>query len=145
MAQIQELQEKNLKVKTAKKTAAPKSNSAKASLDKKAEPKVDKKEAPKAAFDYAVIETGGKQYIVKPGDISSVEKIDAEGKIEFDKVLLMKKGSDVKIGTPYLEEKIEAEIVEQFKSKKVIVFKFKNKSRQKKKQGHRQNLTKVKF
>lgn len=135
MAQIQEKQETITKSKTAKVTSAPKKPVTKIA------PKAE--EAKKLDFDYAVVETGGKQYVVKPGEMISTEKIDSEGKISFDKVLLIKKGSDVKIGTPYLTEKLEAEVVEQFKSKKVIVFKFKNKSRQKKKQGHRQNLTKV--
>lgn len=96
---------------------------------------------------YAVIETGGKQYRVQEGDVLFVEKLDAvEGDtINFDKVLLMSKDGDLVAGKPYVENaKVEASVLEQGKTKKIIVFKYKAKKNYRKKQGHRQPFTKVK-
>lgn len=98
---------------------------------------------------FAVIETGGKQYLIKTGDTLKIEKVDAQpGKdVVFDKVLLLAKedGSDVKIGTPYLDGvSIAATVEEQGRGKKVRVVKFKNKVRYKRTRGHRQHFTKVK-
>jgi large subunit ribosomal protein L21 len=98
---------------------------------------------------FAVIQTGGKQYLIKTGDTLKVEKLDAEtGKeVVFDKVLLLAKedGTDVKIGTPYLDGvSIAATVEEQGRSKKVRVVKFKRKVRYKRVRGHRQAYTKVK-
>ena len=98
---------------------------------------------------FAVIETGGKQYLIKTGDTLKVEKLDVEeGKdLIFDKVLLLAKedGRDVQIGTPYLEGvSIAATAEEQGRSKKIRVVKFKRKIRYKKVHGHRQHFTKVK-
>jgi large subunit ribosomal protein L21 len=93
---------------------------------------------------YAIIETGGKQYRVKPGDAFQVEKLKAEPgeKIEFDKVLLVRDGDQVKIGTPYLETaRVFGTVVESGKGPKVITFKFKAKKDYRKKQGHRQPYT----
>jgi len=142
MAQVVE---KATKAKLVKKTEGGKKPAVKKSTAVK--PVVKKKVVEKTpAFDLAVVESGGKQYVVRPDEIFDIEKIDGEKKITFDKVLLVKKGSDVKIGTPYLDgEKIEAEITEHHKGKKIIVFKYKNKTRYKRKQGHRQQLTRVKI
>ena len=96
---------------------------------------------------YAVIETGGKQYRVQEGDVLFVEKLDAnEGDtISFDKVLLMSKDGDIVAGKPYVENvKVEANVLQQGKAKKIIVFKYKAKKNYKKKQGHRQPFTKIK-
>lgn len=98
----------------------------------------------------AVIETGGKQYLVKTGDTLKVEKLLAEaGKdVVFDKVLLLAgdDGSDVKIGTPYLAGvSIGAAVEEQGRAKKIRVVKFKRKVRYKRTHGHRQAFTKVKI
>ena len=98
---------------------------------------------------FAVIETGGKQYLIKTGETLKVEKLDAEpGKdVVFDNVLLLAKddGSDVKIGTPYLDGvSIAATVEEQGKAKKIRVVKFKRKVRYKRVIGHRQHFTKVK-
>jgi large subunit ribosomal protein L21 len=96
----------------------------------------------------AVIKTGGKQYLVKEGQILKIEKIEpARGKtIKFDQVLLRVDGEEVAIGQPYLKDaKIEAEILEQGKTKKVMVIKYKAKTRYKRKKGHRQFFTKVKI
>ncbi len=97
---------------------------------------------------FAVIETGGKQYLIKTGDTMKIEKLDAEvGKeVVFDKVLLLadEDGKDVKIGTPYLEGvSIAADVEEQGRSKKIRVVKYKRKIRYKKVYGHRQHFTKV--
>lgn len=98
---------------------------------------------------FAVIETGGKQYLIKTGDTLKIEKLEAEaGKdVVFDKVLLLAKedGSDVKIGTPYLDGvSIAATVEEQGRSRKIRVVKFKRKVRYKRVHGHRQHFTKVK-
>jgi large subunit ribosomal protein L21 len=95
---------------------------------------------------YAIIETGGKQYRVEPGDAFHVEKLKAEPgeKIEFDKVLFVHDGDTVKIGTPYLETaRVFGTVVESGKGPKVITFKFKSKKDYRKKQGHRQPYTLV--
>lgn len=95
---------------------------------------------------YAILETGGKQYRVAEGDIIVVEKLPGEAGdvVEFDKVLLMNDGSDVKVGAPYLDgTKVFGEIVETGKGKKVIVFKYKSKKDYRRKQGHRQPFTSV--
>lgn len=96
----------------------------------------------------AVIKTGGKQYVVKENDILDIEKIEGEtgAKHAFDSVLLVAEGEKVAIGEPVLESaKVEAEIVEQFKGKKVEIVKFKRKTGYRRKTGHRQQLTKVKI
>ncbi len=97
---------------------------------------------------YAIIETGGKQYTVKEGDVLKVEKLDAEVGTEynFDKVLLVKKDDELITGSPYLENaKIVAEIVETKKDKKIIVFKYKRRKNYRRKKGHRQWYSKVKI
>ena len=98
---------------------------------------------------FAVIETGGKQYLVKTGETLKVEKLEVEaGKgVVFDKVLLTADdGANVKIGTPYLAGvSISADMVEQGRADKIRVVKFKNKIRYKRVIGHRQNFTKVKI
>ena len=96
----------------------------------------------------AVIKTGGKQYVVKEEDVLDIEKIDGEkgAKHSFDSILLIADGDKVDIGMPTLEKaKVEAEIVDQFKGKKVEIVKFKRKTGYRRKTGHRQQLTKVKI
>ena len=96
----------------------------------------------------AVIETGGKQYLIAPGQKIKIEKIKGAktgDEIVFDKVLLFvdEKG-EIKIGQPYITDlKISAQCEEQGKSKKVIVFRYHSKTRYKKKKGHRQPFMKV--
>ena len=95
---------------------------------------------------YAIIETGGKQYKVQNGDQIRVEKLDAEigSTVVFDKVLAAGEGSDIKVGTPYLDGlTVEADVVESGKGDKVIIFKYKAKKDYRKKQGHRQPYTLV--
>jgi large subunit ribosomal protein L21 len=97
-------------------------------------------------MNFAIIETGGKQYKIKQGDKLKVEKLEVpEDKgVVFDKVLLVSEANGVKIGTPYIEgAKIEAEAVRQGRDKKKIVFKYHSKNRFKKKKGHRQHFTEV--
>ncbi|MBT3261340.1 50S ribosomal protein L21 [bacterium] len=96
----------------------------------------------------AVIETGGKQYKIEEGLILDIEKIEAANKKEvaFDKVLLIKNKDTVLIGQPYIDKAVVmAEILEDYKDKKVIVFKFKKKTGYKKTKGHRQHLTRIKI
>ncbi len=98
---------------------------------------------------FAVIETGGKQFLVQTGQTLSIDKLEAEeGKeVVFDKVLLLAndEGTDVQIGTPYLEGvSIAANVEEQGRSRKIRVVKFKRKIRYKRVRGHRQHFTKVK-
>jgi len=99
-------------------------------------------------MDFAIIETGGKQYRVVPGEDLEVEKLETEKgkKVSFDKILLIKDGEKIEIGTPYLKGKvIEAEVIEQKKGKKIRVARFKAKSRYRKVLGHRQRITQVKI
>ena len=94
---------------------------------------------------YAIIETGGKQYTVEAGDKLRVEKLDAkEGDVvTFDKVVFVS-GDEPKVGTPYVEgAKVEAKVLAQAKAKKVIVYKYKSKKNERKKNGHRQPYTLV--
>lgn len=96
---------------------------------------------------YAVIKTGGKQYKVSAGDLLKVEKLDgAVGEtIELNEVLMVG-GEEVKIGTPLLPDaKVSAQIVEQGKDKKILVFKSKRRKNTRKKYGHRQPLTRLKI
>lgn len=102
----------------------------------------------------AIIKTGGKQYFVQKGDEIKIEKIEGEkgDEIEFDRVLLLaekknkNKEPQVKIGQPLVKgAQVKAEILEQGRHPKQIVFKYKPKKRYKKKRGHRQPYTKVKI
>ena len=95
---------------------------------------------------YAVVETGGKQYKVTPGQAIDVERLDvAEGNTtELDKVLLIADGDKVTVGTPTIEgAKVVATSQGNGKSKKIIVFKYKPKVRYSKKTGHRQPYTRL--
>ena len=95
---------------------------------------------------YAVIKTGGKQYRVQQGDVIFVEKIDAQAdeQVTFEEVLLVNDGEATKIGTPVVEgAKVEAKVLAQVKAKKIVVYKYKAKKGERKKQGHRQPYTKV--
>ena len=100
--------------------------------------------------EFAVIETGGKQYKVAVGDVLKVEKVIGEfkvgDKISFDKVLLVDNGVDTTIGTPYITSaKVEALFQKNGKGKTVKVVKYKQKSRYLKRNGHRQPFTEVKI
>ncbi|MES2315339.1 MAG: 50S ribosomal protein L21 [Patescibacteria group bacterium] len=102
------------------------------------------------SMEFAVIQTGGKQYKVSQGSLVSIEKIIGEykagDKIAFDKVLLVDDGKDTTIGTPYIKgASVAAEIVEIGRSRKVMVIKYKQKSRYLRRNGHRQPFFKVKI
>jgi large subunit ribosomal protein L21 len=95
---------------------------------------------------YAVIMTGGKQYRIKEGDLLSVEKLGAAkgDKVHFDQVLLIEDNETVTVGTPIVEGAlVRAEVVEEFKDDKVVVFKKKRRKQYRRTRGHRQELTKV--
>ncbi len=95
---------------------------------------------------YAVIRTGGKQYTVREGETLDVELLPtpAGESIELNEVLMLGEGGDVTIGTPIVVgAKVVAEVVEHGKGDKIIVFKFKAKTRYRKKIGHRQKFTRL--
>ena len=97
---------------------------------------------------YAIIKTGGKQYMVKVGDVLTVEKLDAESgeKVMFEEVLAVGDNGELQVGNPVVAgAKVEGTVVGNGKAKKVIVFKYKPKKDYRKKQGHRQPFTKVKI
>ena len=106
----------------------------------------------------AVIKTGGKQYLVSPGQKIKIEKIDPEGKLSasygarkkegkeviFDQVLLLEKAKKIEIGSPLIKgAKVIGKIVRHGKAKKVIIFKYRAKKRYKVKKGFRQPFTEV--
>ena len=92
----------------------------------------------------AVIEIGNKQHVVEEGNILAVDLVAKDSKPEF-KVLAIIDGDNVKLGQPYLESKLDLEVVEQLiKGKKLEIVKFKPKKRYLKKTGHRQKYTLVK-
>ena len=100
--------------------------------------------------EFAVIATGGKQYKVSVGNVIAIEKLPGEfkigDKIVFDKVLLVDNGQDTTIGTPYIKgAKVEAEITEIGRARKILVVKYKQKSRYLRRNGHRQPFFKVKI
>jgi large subunit ribosomal protein L21 len=95
----------------------------------------------------AVVEIGKKQYLVNKGDTLKVQRLkEKEGKIVFDKVLVLADEKKVKIGTPYIEKaKVEAEVLGEHKAEKVIVYKYNRRKKYRKKQGHRQIYTTLKI
>lgn len=94
---------------------------------------------------FAVIKTGGKQYKVAEGDKLRIEKMDhKDGQVEFDQVLLFAKGDEVSVGTPTVPgAKVTAKVLQDGKADKKLVFRFKSKTRYKKKKGHRQPFTEI--
>ena len=97
----------------------------------------------------AVIETGGKQYVVAKDSVVYVEKlpdVKVGGKVTFDKVLLTDDGKAAEVGAPYVKgAKVSAELIEEGRDEKVTVIKYRQKSRYFKKRGHRQPYSKVKI
>ena len=94
----------------------------------------------------AIIKTGGKQYLVSPGQKIKIEKINKKegSEITFKEVLLLEKGKKLEIGTPLVKgAKVVGKIIRQGKGKKIIVLKYKAKTRHKKRKGHRQLFTEV--
>lgn len=101
-------------------------------------------------MEFAVIETGGKQYTVGKGDVITIEKLSGEhkegDKVVFDKVLLVDDGNNTSIGTPYIAKaSVKGTITQIGRAAKVIVIHYKQKSRYFKKNGHRQHFFKVKI
>ena len=96
----------------------------------------------------AIFETGGKQYKVKEGDIIFIERLpsEADETVEFSNVLAIFDEKDSSIGSPYVAgATVEATVVKNGKSKKIIVFKMKRRKGYRRKQGHRQPYTKIKI
>ena len=94
---------------------------------------------------YAIIAAGGRQYRVSQGDIIYIDKVnqEADSAISFDVLMLGGEG-DIQVGNPVLEgAKVEGKVLGQVKSAKVVVYKYKAKKNERKKQGHRQPYTKV--
>lgn len=100
--------------------------------------------------EFAIIETGGKQYMASVGDKLKIEKISGDFKVgselRFDRVLMVDNGSDTTIGEPYIKgAQVNAEILKIGKAKKVTIIKYKAKSNYFKKRGHRQPFFEVKI
>ncbi len=95
---------------------------------------------------YAIIENGSKQYKVSEGDVLNVEKLNAEvgSEVSFN-VLMVSDENGVKIGADVANAKVTAKVEAQDKFRKIIVFKYKAKKNERKKQGHRQPFTAVKI
>lgn len=94
----------------------------------------------------AIIQTGGKQYLVKKGDKIQVEKLSGEAgsTVNFDQVLLTSNGTDVNLGKPFVSgAKVEGKVLKQGRGEKVRVFKYKAKSKYRRTIGHRQSFTEV--
>lgn len=98
------------------------------------------------ATAYAIIETGGKQYRVTVGDTLSVEKlpVEAGSDITFDRVLMVGGDGSPRVGTPLVAgATVQAQVAEQYRGPKIVVFKYKPKKRYRRRTGHRQSLTRV--
>jgi large subunit ribosomal protein L21 len=97
---------------------------------------------------YAVIKSGGKQYRVQEGQTLKLEKLEVPTgeSVEFDEVLLVADGDDVKIGAPLVDgAKVAAEIVSHGRGEKIRIIKFRRRKHSMKRQGHRQWFTEVKI
>ncbi|MEZ5479373.1 MAG: 50S ribosomal protein L21 [Thiolinea sp.] len=95
---------------------------------------------------YAVIATGGKQYRVAEGDVIQVEKLDAEegASVDFDHVLMVGEGDEVRVGAPYVEGcKVTATVKSQMRGEKIEIMKFRRRKHHQKRTGHRQYLTQL--
>ncbi len=95
---------------------------------------------------YAIVVTGGKQYKVEPGQIINVEKLDANvgDKVELGAIMVSKDG-EIVCGDAVKNVVVKGEVVAQDKAKKIIVFKYKSKKNERKRQGHRQPFTAIKI
>ena len=97
---------------------------------------------------YAVIQTGGKQYRVQPGDVIDVEKLEEEvgARVALSDVLLVGEDDAVSVGTPTVDgAQVTAEVADQFRGPKIIVYKYKAKTRYRRKNGHRQSYTRLRI
>ena len=97
---------------------------------------------------YAVIETGGKQYMVRAGDVLDVEKLagEAGATIALNSVLALSNGTELKVGQPAVAgASVKATVVDQHRGEKVVAFRKKRRKGYKRKVGHRQDLTRIKI
>lgn len=97
---------------------------------------------------HAVIATGGKQYLVKEGDVIKVEKLVAQegDKVKLDQVLMVEKDGEYQFGQPLIENgSVEGRILKHGRAKKIVVLKYKPKKKYQKKTGHRQSFTELKI
>ena len=97
---------------------------------------------------YAVIESGGKQHRVEPGEVLQLEKLDVAegGKVDFDKVMLIGEGESVQIGTPYVDGgKVTAEVLGHGRADKITIIKMRRRKHYRRQAGHRQYYTEVKI
>jgi large subunit ribosomal protein L21 len=97
---------------------------------------------------YAILETGGKQIQVSPGESIRVEKLDAEvgSTVEFDRVLMLNQDGEVELGRPYVEgARVTGTVLEQGRAQKVLVFKKKRRKQYRRTRGHRQSFTSVRI
>lgn len=97
-------------------------------------------------MSYAIIETGGKQLRVEPGRFYDIEllHVDAESSVTIDKVLLVQNDGEVHVGQPWVDgATVEGTVLKHFRGRKVIVYKMRPKKKTRKKNGHRQELTRL--
>ena len=97
-------------------------------------------------MDYAIIKTGGKQYRVSPGDVLDVELLDAAAgsTTQLDDVLAVSRDGQVRFGAPTVAgARVIAQVQSHYKDRKIIVYKYKAKTRYRRKRGHRQNYTRI--
>ena len=97
---------------------------------------------------YAVIKSGGKQHRVEPGEVPRLEQLDAEtgAIIDFDRVMMIGEGEQVKIGEPYVDGgKVSAEIMSHGRGDKITVIKMKRRKHYRRQAGHRQSYTEIKI
>ena len=97
---------------------------------------------------YAIVECGGRQYRAEEGSTFPVEKLPHEvgDQIELENVLMLVNGDDVKIGQPTVSGvSVKATVVDQFRGKKIVVWKYKPKKRYRRRQGHRQQYTRLRI
>ena len=97
-------------------------------------------------MDYAIVKTGGKQYRVSPGDFVDVELLSAEegSTTEINDVLAVSRDGEVEFGKPFVDgARVVAQVQTHYKDRKIIVFKYKAKTRYRRKRGHRQNYTRI--
>ncbi len=97
---------------------------------------------------YAVIKTGGKQYRVAEGQTLKVEKLDVDegASVEFDTVLMIADGDQVKVGAPYIDgARVSATVKSQGRGPKVLIIKFRRRKHYRKTQGHRQSFTELRI
>jgi large subunit ribosomal protein L21 len=97
---------------------------------------------------YAIIETGGKQYKVKKGDVIDIELLTdvADKNVQFDQVLFVNDGTTIKVGQPTVKaSKVLGEILDQVKGPKVVAYKYKQRKNSRRKVGHRQSYSRVRI